>query len=117
MDASTSGFFNDVHFPNGRIFTIGLQSSTVAAGCPPTVTRWTGGMENRLFADPHEHFINACAQVWSGIRTRCNTFACFFRVFGFLSFAGPALVFLFHRKVLVCSRIFPVAEFSTGTVI
>jgi hypothetical protein len=65
---ATVGFARLVHIPNGRILTIGATSATVAAGCPPIMTRAVGrtcrldGVIPKLH-DSRVPFVRACDNV------------------------------------------------------
>jgi hypothetical protein len=53
---ATAGFANDVHMPNGMMFTIGIWSMMFAAGTPPTFTMLTGSTTRLLGASPKLHW-------------------------------------------------------------
>jgi uncharacterized membrane protein YvlD (DUF360 family) len=57
--AATVGLANELHMPNGRIFTMGLLSMMLAAGILLVVTRFCGNTTRELGAAPNEQLIMA----------------------------------------------------------
>jgi hypothetical protein len=53
--AMTVGFAVLWHIANGVILTIGMESSSVAAGVPPTIVRLAGNTFSTPDAPPNEH--------------------------------------------------------------